>query len=144
MRQRRDFAIAVGQPMMRVLFAAAAVFLLIASASADPITSARASRGLPAMHRSGELAAIASQQAYAMASTGRRCSMAALWHNTDSSVTRAENVACGCSTEACVIARWLRSPGHRANIMARWAGRYGIASARSSSGAIFWAMEIRP
>jgi len=53
---------------------------------------------------------------------------------------RAENVAVGCSTEACAISMWRRSAPHRANMML--GGCQGIASAVSASGRRYWAMEI--
>ncbi len=56
----------------------------------------------------------------------------------------AENVSCGCGNATCAIQQWLRSSGHRANILLRRAGSYGIASARSEGGAVYWAMELGP
>jgi uncharacterized protein YkwD len=53
---------------------------------------------------------------------------------------RAENVAYGCATQACVLARWLRSPGHAANM--RLPGCKAVASAVSRSGRRYWVMEI--
>lgn len=117
---------------------------LVDSARGETLNEARAANGLRPLVVSGELAAYAQSQASQMAAVGRKCSYDALWHNTDSSTTRAENVSCGCTNATCAVQSWLRSRGHRANILARWATRYGIASARSSSGATFWAMEIRP
>jgi hypothetical protein len=52
----------------------------------------------------------------------------------------AENVAVGCDTEACVRQMWMKSPRHRANMMA--GGCQAIASAVSASGRRYWAMEI--
>lgn len=118
-------------------------------AKGETINELRAAHGLRQLVVDGEAAAYAQQQAYAMASTGRKCSRSAdhdgtLFHNTDSSVTRAENVSCGCTNATCTIQRWIASPPHRANILSKWAGRYGISSATSRSGSVFWAMEIRP
>lgn len=118
-------------------------------AKGETLSEARAAHGLRPLVFDGTVAAYAQQQASAMAATGRKCSRNAahdgtLFHNTDSSMTRAENVSCGCTNATCAILQWLESAGHRANILARWAGRYGIASAMSSSGSMFWAMELRP
>jgi uncharacterized protein YkwD len=53
---------------------------------------------------------------------------------------RAENVAYGCATEACVRAMWWRSPGHAKNMMLP--GAKEVASARSRSGRTYWCMAI--
>jgi uncharacterized protein YkwD len=53
---------------------------------------------------------------------------------------RAENVAYGCTTEACVRAMWWRSPGHARNMMLP--GAKEVASARSRSGKTYWCMAI--
>jgi hypothetical protein len=52
----------------------------------------------------------------------------------------AENVAVGCSTEACARNVWLQSRAHRANMMS--GGCQAIASAVSRSGRRYWAMEV--
>src|SRR6476619_5543594 len=51
---------------------------------------------------------------------------------------RAENVAYGCTTEACARARWSKSPGHARNMMLP--GFQEVASARSRSGRTYWCM----
>ena len=122
---------------------------LATMAKAETLNELRSANGLRPLVLDGSVAAYAQRQAYAMAATGRKCSRRAahdgtLFHNMDSSMTRAENVSCGCGNATCAIKQWIGSPPHRANILARWAGRYGIASARSSSGSMFWAMELRP
>jgi hypothetical protein len=52
----------------------------------------------------------------------------------------AENVAMGCDTEACARRMWMQSPSHRANIML--GGCQAVATAVSTSGRRYWAMEI--
>ena len=52
----------------------------------------------------------------------------------------AENVAMGCTTEACARRMWMQSPPHRANMML--GGCQAVASAVSASGRRYWAMEI--
>lgn len=52
----------------------------------------------------------------------------------------AENVAVGCETEACARQMWMKSPSHRANMML--GGCQAVASAVSSTGRRYWAMEI--
>lgn len=52
----------------------------------------------------------------------------------------AENVAMGCATEACARRMWMQSPAHRQNMML--GGCIAVASAVSSGGRRYWAMEI--
>ena len=53
---------------------------------------------------------------------------------------RAENVAYGCTTEACARAMWARSPRHARNM--RLPGFQEVSSARGRSGRIYWCMAI--
>lgn len=55
---------------------------------------------------------------------------------------RAENVAYGCKDTPCVIRMWVNSSGHRANMLRTDITRYGLASAVSSSGKKYWALEL--
>ncbi len=55
---------------------------------------------------------------------------------------RAENVAYGCKDTACVINQWANSSGHRSNMLIPSLTRYGLASATSSSGKKYWALEL--
>jgi len=52
----------------------------------------------------------------------------------------AENVAVGCATEACARRMWMQSPAHRRNMML--GGCQAVASAVSTTGQRYWAMEI--
>jgi hypothetical protein len=52
----------------------------------------------------------------------------------------AENVAVGCSDEACAKRMWMQSARHRANMML--GGCQAIASAVSKNGRRYWVMEI--
>ncbi len=54
----------------------------------------------------------------------------------------AENLAVGDATFAKALDQWIASYGHRRNLLMHEATRVGIASARSKSGEIYWAMEI--
>ena len=55
---------------------------------------------------------------------------------------RAENVAYGCADTACVIRQWSNSSQHRANMLRSDITRYGLASAVSTSGKKYWALEL--
>lgn len=52
-----------------------------------------------------------------------------------------ENVASGYSTAAEVVAAWMSSTGHRANILSTATADIGIAFASSTSGTIYWTMD---
>lgn len=54
----------------------------------------------------------------------------------------AENLAQGDATFARALDQWIGSYGHRSNLLMHEGTRVGIASARSKSGEIYWAMVI--
>jgi uncharacterized protein YkwD len=54
----------------------------------------------------------------------------------------AENLAQGDATFAKALDQWIGSYGHRQNLLMHEGTRVGIASARSKSGEIYWAMVI--
>ena len=54
----------------------------------------------------------------------------------------AENLAQGDATFAKALDQWIGSYGHRSNLLMHEGTRVGIASARSKSGEIYWAMVI--
>ncbi len=53
-----------------------------------------------------------------------------------------ENIAFGYTTAPAVVAAWLASPGHRANIEQPAFLATGIAAAVSPSGVVYWAQEF--
>ena len=57
-------------------------------------------------------------------------------------MTVAENVAYGCKDSACTIQQWIKSSGHRANMLRADINKYGLASATSASGRRYWALEV--
>lgn len=115
-----------------------------ALASAEALHEARAGAGLPALHVDARMTVMAHVQASRLAAQawGGRCSMRTLNHAGFAPPAIAENVSCGCRHATCAIQRWLRSHHHRVNILMREARTYGVGSARSSSGDIYWAMEL--
>jgi uncharacterized protein YkwD len=56
--------------------------------------------------------------------------------------THAENVLVGCDDEACAIAKWARSGGHRRNMLRGDVSAYGIASVTGKNGRKYWALEL--
>jgi uncharacterized protein YkwD len=55
---------------------------------------------------------------------------------------RAENVAYGCNDTPCTIQQWIKSSGHRANMLRADVGRYGLGSAVSKSGRKYWTLLV--
>jgi uncharacterized protein YkwD len=53
-----------------------------------------------------------------------------------------ENVASGYGTADAVMAAWMASPGHRANIVSGTFTQIGIAVAYAADGTPYWAMEL--
>lgn len=56
--------------------------------------------------------------------------------------TWAENVAAGQTTPAQVMAAWMNSPGHRANILDSRVVHIGVAAAKGSNGVTYWTMVL--
>jgi uncharacterized protein YkwD len=120
------------------------VFVTLAAccspALADTLNSFRHSNGLPALHRSRTMLAMAQRHAKSMAA---RHSMdhAGFYSERGPRGARAENVAWGCASESCAINIWEESSGHRANMLRSDVRSYGIASA-AGGGRRYWCMEL--
>ena len=56
--------------------------------------------------------------------------------------TWAENVAAGQTTAADVMAAWMNSSGHRANILNDRMVHIGVAATKASNGVIYWTMDL--
>src|SRR5262245_7910529 len=97
-------------------------------ALADSLNSFRRAHGLPALHRSAGLQAMAQRHARSMAA---RQSMDhnGFYSERGPKGARAENVAWGCATEGCAMRMWENSSGHRANMLLSDVKSYGLASA---------------
>ena len=109
--------------------------------TATSLNGFRASHGLSQLRIDGALAALAAEHSADMA---RRDSL-----DHDGFMTsrgprgaRAENVAYGCKDSACVIQQWVNSSGHRRNMLIPSLARYGLASATSPSGKIYWTLLV--
>ena len=120
----------------------ASVFLLSTPVRAMDLNSFRAQHHRPALHMSLLLAAMAQQQADAMA--GRR----QIDHKNFrkraafTATTSAENVLVGCADEDCAIRGWARSGGHRRNMLRGDVSAYGLAYATGKNGRKYWALEL--
>lgn len=55
----------------------------------------------------------------------------------------AENIATGQAHSQAVLRTWMKSAGHRANILQPGHVRLGVAAYRSSSGRIYWCQHFR-
>ena len=128
---------------MRIILTAAAIGLALAvPAHALDLNAYRRAHHRPPLAYSSELAAAAQWHANDLARRNR------LDHNgfrerlSVISSTAAENVAYGCETESCVIRMWARSSHHRRNMLMQGVSRYGIASARSDKGRVYWVLEL--
>jgi uncharacterized protein YkwD len=107
---------------------------------ADTLNSFRHTHGLPALHRSDALQAMAARHARSMAA---RQSMdhAGFYSERGAAGARAENVAWGCGTESCAIRMWEGSAGHRANMLLTDVRSYGLASAAGGRSR-YWCLVL--
>lgn len=131
------------KPMLMLAIATAAIASSVVPALAETMNEARAAHRLPALHVSGLLAAIADDHARDMARRDK-LDHAGFFEHRGPFGSMAENVAYGCKNATDCIRVWLRSPGHRRNIMLKQARTYGVSSARAASGRLYWAMELGP
>ncbi len=93
---------------------------------------ARAKRGL------GPLAADASL----MNGARRQASWMARNRNLSHGQGVTENIAMGQSSASEAVADWMRSDGHRANILGSHS-RIGVAMARAADGTVYWCQQFR-
>lgn len=56
----------------------------------------------------------------------------------------AENIAMGQQSSQEVVGDWMRSPGHRANILNATYRRIGVAAYRTVDGTVFWCQQFSP
>ena len=93
---------------------------------------ARAKRGL------GPLSADASL----MNGARRHASWMARNRNLSHGQGVTENIAMGQSSASETVADWMRSDGHRANILGAHS-RIGVAMARAADGTVYWCQQFR-
>ena len=105
---------------------------------------ARNRRDLPLLSRKPCLDLVAQRWARRMARTGD------LVHNDFGSVRTAchrqfgggENIAVGYATPRAVVAAWMHSAGHRANMLRRGHGWIGVSAARDAGGNWWWVQDF--
>ncbi len=126
--------------MLRTLFVLAVILVSVPAARAESLNSFRHAHGLPALHRSGVLQAMAQHHAHSMAAR-RSMDHADFFTKRGRAGARAENVAAGCASESCAMELWVNSSGHRANMLLADVRSYGLASA-ASGGTRYWCLVL--
>jgi uncharacterized protein YkwD len=126
--------------MLRILIALAIVAASGTAALAETLNSFRHAHGLPALHRSGSLQAMAQRHARSMAARGSM-DHADFYTEHGRAGARAENVAAGCASESCVMTLWVESSGHRANMLLSDVRSFGLASA-AGGGTRYWCLVL--
>jgi len=126
--------------MLRVLLSIAALAACCSPIRAETLNSFRHAHGLPALHRSTAMQAMAQRHARSMA-TRRSMDHADFYAERARSGARAENVAAGCASENCTIEIWAGSAGHRVNMLLPDVRYYGLASA-ASGGTRYWCLVL--
>jgi uncharacterized protein YkwD len=109
-------------------------------ALADTLNSFRHAHGLPALHRSASLQAMAQRHAQSMAARGSM-DHSGFYSERGPRGARAENVAWGCATESCAMRMWEGSSGHRANMLLPDLRSYGLASAAGGRNR-YWCLVL--
>jgi uncharacterized protein YkwD len=112
-----------------------------AAQKASSLNEFRTGNGLSELRADPAMVKLAKDHAEDMA---RRKTMdhAGFFEKRGPAGARAENVLYGCSTQSCTIQHWINSPGHRSNMLLKDVKTYGLASAKSSSGVEYWALEL--
>jgi len=126
--------------MLRILIVLAVVAAGASAALAETLNSFRRAHGLPALHQSGPLQAMAQRHARSMAAR-RSMDHADFYTERGRAGARAENVAAGCASESCVMSLWADSSGHRANMLLSDVRNYGLASV-ASGGTRYWCLVL--
>jgi uncharacterized protein YkwD len=128
------------------LFTLVCPLTALAASPAEMISSFRIAHGEKKVTADPALNRIAQEQAGAMAARDRmdhavQKPFADRVANLNAE-RAAENLAQGDATFAKALDQWIGSYGHRSNLLMHEGTRVGIASARSKSGEIYWAMVI--
>jgi len=130
-----------------LLFGICSPYAALAASPAELISSFRVSQGLGGVTMDATLNRIAQEQATAMAARDLLDHEAAgsFSSRVASAGSRhaAENIAYGYDSFTKTLDQWIRSSGHRENLLMQGASRVGVASAKSSTtGRTYWALVI--
>lgn len=112
----------------------------------EQVNRIRKENQVPEMKSSGKLATIALNQAQSMATTGNLTHFDAEGRSIGDRARLVgykfslvgENIALGPTTVESVMTAWLKSPGHRKNILEKGFREFGSASVADSQGQVFW------
>lgn len=112
------------------------------------VNGERARAGLAALMPAPALESAAQTHACDMARRGRIGHRGGDWSGLRTRLRRAgypfaaanENVAVGHASAGALVAGWMASPGHRANILSRDVAEFGLGVARGAEGRLYWAM----
>jgi uncharacterized protein YkwD len=117
------------------------VCVIALPAQAMDLNSFRRQNGLKPMNSNATLTALAKAHATDMA---RRNSMdhANFFEIRAKRGAAGENVTTGCPDMPCAMQMWINSGPHRANMLRPDFTRYGLGSAKSASGQVYWALEL--
>jgi uncharacterized protein YkwD len=123
-----------------------------AGAAAAAISRFRTENGLGPVSPDARLAAVAADQAMAMAAAGRMSHSIGWGNGLPSRLASggydwqatAENLGAGYPTLSAAMAGWIGSTGHRANLLKDGVTEFGIAAAESpgSEYRYFWALVL--
>jgi uncharacterized protein YkwD len=127
--------------MRAITLVAFAIFLTTPALALD-LNTFRAQHKRPPLTISATLSGLAYEQASLMAGRSRIDHKDFRKRIGPIGSTHAENVLVGCDDEACAIARWAKSSGHRRNMLRGDVSAYGIASVADAKGRKYWALEL--
>lgn len=114
----------------------------------ERVNAERRRTGLAALSRALPLETAAQAHACDMARRGRIGHRGSDWSGLRTRLRRAgyvfatasENVAVGHESAAVLVAGWMESAGHRANLLSRDVADFGLGVARGGDGRLYWAM----
>ncbi|MBQ9931068.1 MAG: serine protease [Firmicutes bacterium] len=118
---------------------------------AQLVNEERAAEGLAPLELNGELSAVAQAKARDMAEKGY-FSHTSPTYGTPSEMVKSfgltyravgENIAKGYLTADSVMTGWMRSSGHRANILSDAYSEIGVGCAEDSNGTLYWVQLFR-
>ncbi len=122
----------------------------VSSSAIDATNAERVAAGLPALASNSALNAAASAHSVDQATRNKMSHAGSDGSDAGVRIARAgfsastwgENVAAGYASGDSVVAGWMGSSGHRANILNANFTSIGVAYAQSSDGTLYWTMVL--
>lgn len=114
------------------------------------VNKERSNRGLQTLKKNATLAYVARLKSTEMAaknyfshtSPSFGSTFTLMQHYGLKFIAAGENIAEGQHTPQEVMIAWMKSPGHRANILGRVYNQIGVGMAKSSRGVLYWTQEF--